>query len=195
MVLPRLREVGSIIGEEKNVPSAKISSNFEVSSPAASKLHFSYSDSEHLGRSQPPNLDPLTCWSHSGQDFVAILTFFVLLVDIVRFLGPHSDGSAVATPPHNFLPHLTHDHAHSTNVANTRTQVDTHECGEMTGLLHTQHTPTVRRASFTSMRSGDATDAVLRSRSPGKIQGRAEMSASKDRHFAFVGHERDWKGR
>lgn len=37
----------------------------------------------------------LTCWSHSGQDFVAILTFFVLFVDIVAFLERHSDSSAV----------------------------------------------------------------------------------------------------
>lgn len=182
-------EVGSIIGEEKNVSGAKICSNFEVSSPAASKLHFRSSYSEHLGRTRPPNLDPLTCWSHSGQDFVAILTFFVLLVDIVRFLGPHSDGSAVATPPHNFLPHLTDGHLQPTNVANTRTQIHTHECGEMTALLHTQHTPTVRTASLASMRSGNATDAVLRSRTSGKIYRRAEMSSNKYRHFAFIGHE------
>lgn len=37
----------------------------------------------------------LTCWSHSGQDLVAILTFFVLFVDIVRFLGRHTDSSTV----------------------------------------------------------------------------------------------------
>lgn len=66
------------------------------------------------------------------------MTFFVLLVDIVRFLGPHSDGSAVATPPRNFLPHLADDHLQAPNVANTRTLVDTHECGEMTA--HTTHT-------------------------------------------------------
>lgn len=38
----------------------------------------------------------LTCWSHSGQDLVAILTFFVLFVDIVGFLQRHPDSSTVA---------------------------------------------------------------------------------------------------
>lgn len=39
----------------------------------------------------------LTCWSHSGQDLVAILTFFVLFADIVRLLQRRADSSAVAT--------------------------------------------------------------------------------------------------
>lgn len=63
----------------------------------------------------------LTCWSHSGQDLVAILTFFVLFVDIVRFLGRHTDSCKVASV-FNFNPKFMDGKLFAPTNANTWVQ-------------------------------------------------------------------------
>lgn len=110
----------------------------------------------------------LTCWSHSGQDLVAILTFFVLFVDIVRFLGRHTDSCKVASV-FNFNPKFMDGKLFARTL--------THGCKKHTPMQINDNTPlqsththySILKAKSVSMRTESHSACVLLSSTLGKM--------------------------
>lgn len=80
----------------------------------------------------------LTCWSHSGQDLVAILTFFVLFVDIVRFLEA-THRQLYGSLRYNFCPKFMDGKIFTPTVPNTWVQ-ETHSSAVKCQHTFTKHT-------------------------------------------------------